>query len=92
MLKGAVVGVVKRPLILRKSLIPQVKRSALEEIDLRFIDTASKYGHGRFQTKEEKTQFMGPTKRSAGVVSATSEHKDKPDTKAAASTTDKPTA
>jgi large subunit ribosomal protein L3e len=88
MLKGAVVGVVKRPLILRKSLIPQVKRSALEEIDLRFIDTSSKHGHGRFQTKAEKDAFMGPTKRSAGI--GASEHKDKTkDTKPAAATTEK---
>jgi len=95
MLKGAVVGTVKRPLILRKSLIPQVKRSALEEIDLRFIDTASKYGHGRFQTKEEKTTFMGPTKRSAGLAAASAaaaEHKEKDSKPAAAASDAKPTA
>jgi len=65
MLKGAVTGVVKRPLILRKSLVPQTKRNALEEIELKFIDTSSKFGHGRFQTKAEKDAFSGPTKRSA---------------------------
>jgi large subunit ribosomal protein L3e len=65
MIKGAVVGVKKRVLTLRKSLVPQVKRSALEEIELKFIDTASKYGHGRFQTKGEKDAFFGPLKRSA---------------------------
>jgi len=86
MLKGAVVGVVKRPLILRKSLIPQVKRSALEEIDLRFIDTASKFGHGRFQTKTEKDAFMGPTKRSANAHTQSQDHKDKPTTTTTAST------
>ena len=32
---------------------------ALEEVDLRFIDTASKMGHGRFQTAEEKDKFYG---------------------------------
>jgi len=64
MLKGGVTGVVKRPLILRKSLITQTKRSALEEIELKFIDTSSKFGHGRFQTKQEKDQHLGPTKRS----------------------------
>jgi len=71
MLKGAVTGVVKRPLILRKSLVPQVNRNALEEIDLRFIDTSSKFGHGRFQTKAEKDAFLGPTKRSAGAPEKT---------------------
>jgi len=65
MIKGCVVGVKKRVITLRKSLVPQVKRSALEEIELKFIDTASKYGHGRFQTKAEKDAFFGPMKRSA---------------------------
>jgi large subunit ribosomal protein L3e len=65
MIKGAVVGVKKRILTLRKSLVPQVKRAALEEIELKFIDTASKFGHGRFQTKAEKDAFFGPLKRSA---------------------------
>jgi len=88
MLKGAVVGVVKRALILRKSLIPQVKRSALEEIDLKFIDTSSKYGHGRFQTKQEKDTFMGPTKRSAGQT----EHKDTKPTATTTTTAEKTTA
>jgi len=77
MLKGAVTGVVKRPLILRKSLITQTKRSALEEIELKFIDTSSKFGHGRFQTKQEKDQHLGPTKRSNASSSAASKHADK---------------
>jgi len=67
MLKGAIVGVVKRPLILRKSLIAQTNRNATEEIELKFIDTSSKFGHGRFQTKAEKDAFLGPTKRSANA-------------------------
>jgi large subunit ribosomal protein L3e len=64
MIKGAVVGVKKRVLTLRKSLVPQTKRVASEEIELKFIDTASKFGHGRFQTFAEKDQFYGPLKRS----------------------------
>mmetsp|Transcript_21137 Transcript_21137/g.42321 ORF Transcript_21137/g.42321 Transcript_21137/m.42321 type:complete len:390 (+) Transcript_21137:106-1275(+) len=60
MLKGAVVGVKKRPLILRKSLMNHSSRKHLEDIDLKFIDTSSKMGHGRFQTKEEKAKFLGP--------------------------------
>jgi len=63
MIKGACVGVKKRPITLRKTLIPQVKRSALEKINLKFIDTSSKWGHGRFQTKEEKDKVMGPLKQ-----------------------------
>jgi len=60
MIKGCVMGPKKRVITLRKSLVPQVRRSALEEITLKFIDTASKFGHGRFQTKKEKDKFMGP--------------------------------
>jgi len=60
MLKGAIVGVKKRPLILRKSMMNHSSRKHLETIDLKFIDTSSKLGHGRFQTVEEKAKFLGP--------------------------------
>ncbi|MGH0123468.1 UNVERIFIED_CONTAM: hypothetical protein FKN15_022693 [Acipenser sinensis] len=63
MLKGCVIGTKKRVLTLRKSLLVQTKRRALEKIDLKFIDTTSKFGHGRFQTAEEKKAFMGPLKK-----------------------------
>jgi len=63
MLKGCCMGPKKRVITLRKSLMTQTKRVALEKIDLKFIDTASKFGHGRFQTREEKKQFMGPLKK-----------------------------
>ena len=46
-----------------QSLVPQVKRSALEKIDLHLIDTSSKMGHGHFQTSAEKRAFMGPMKK-----------------------------
>ncbi|KAL1777964.1 60S ribosomal protein L3 [Sigmodon hispidus] len=52
MLKGCVVGTKKR-----------TKRHALEKTDLKFTDTTSKFGHGRFQTMEEKKAFMGPLKK-----------------------------
>uniref|UniRef100_A0A3Q3EED4 Large ribosomal subunit protein uL3 n=1 Tax=Labrus bergylta TaxID=56723 RepID=A0A3Q3EED4_9LABR len=45
------------------SLLVQSSRRALEKIDLKFIDTTSKFGHGRFQTVEEKKAFMGPLKK-----------------------------
>ena len=32
---------------------------ALEKVTLKFIDTSSKFGHGRFQTSEEKAKFYG---------------------------------
>jgi large subunit ribosomal protein L3e len=63
MLKGAVMGPKKRVITLRKSLVPQTSRSALEEITLKFIDTSSKFGHGRFQTKKEKDKFLGILKK-----------------------------
>jgi large subunit ribosomal protein L3e len=31
-----------------------------EKLDVKFIDTSSKMGHGRFQTLEEKDKFLGP--------------------------------
>ena len=65
MLKGAIVGTKKRVITLRKSLHPQVSRSALEEINLKFIDTSTKFGHGRFQTVKEKNDFFGPLYRKA---------------------------
>jgi large subunit ribosomal protein L3e len=30
---------------------------------LKFIDTSSKFGHGRFQTLDEKAKVMGKRKR-----------------------------
>ena len=41
----------------------QVKRISIEKISLKFIDTASKFGHGRFQTAQDKAAFMGPLKK-----------------------------
>lgn len=63
MLKGKCVGPRKRVLTIRKSLFPKTSRSALEKVNLKFIDTSSKKGHGRFQTSDEKKKFFGPRKR-----------------------------
>jgi large subunit ribosomal protein L3e len=62
MIKGAVPGTKKRPITLRRSLLAQTSRSALEEIKLKFVDTSSKFGHGRFQTYEEKLKTYGRVK------------------------------
>jgi large subunit ribosomal protein L3e len=59
LIKGCCVGPKKRTVLLRKSLVPQVSRTALEKINLKFIDTASKLGHGRFQTADERSKFYG---------------------------------
>ena len=61
-MQGGVPGTKKRLITLRRSLFPQISRSALEEIKLKFIDTSSKLGHGRFQTSEEKAKILGKLK------------------------------
>lgn len=63
MIKGSVPGVKKRVLTLRKTLYPQVSRRALEKVELKWIDTSSKFGHGAFQTAAEKRAFMGTLKK-----------------------------
>lgn len=63
MIKGSCPGTKKRVLTIRKSLLTHTKRSALEEVSLKFIDTSSKFGHGRFQTAAEKKSFMGTLKK-----------------------------
>lgn len=59
MIKGCVAGSKKRPVTLRKSLVVSTKRSHQEPLNIKFIDTSSKYGHGRFQTIAEKNKFLG---------------------------------
>jgi len=70
MVKGGIAGVKKRVVTLRKSCVKQVSRSALEDIDLKFIDTSSKFGHGRCQTRDEKEKFLGPGSGAAAPAAA----------------------
>jgi len=63
MIKGCCTGPKKRVLTLRKTLFPQTSRRSQEEIALKFIDTSSKFGHGRFQTLDEKKAFLGYLKK-----------------------------
>jgi len=67
MIKGSVVGTKKRVITLRKTLVPQTTRSALEKCsgNIKFVDTSSKAGHGRFQTADEKEKFEGRKKAHA---------------------------
>ena len=60
MIRGCCIGIKKRVLTLRKAMREQTSRAALENTNLKFIDTSSKFGHGRFQTAEEKAKFLGP--------------------------------
>jgi len=63
MIKGGIVGPQKRVITLRKALKISYKQSQKEEkIDLKFIDTSSKFGHGKFQTCEEKAAYFADRK------------------------------
>ncbi|KAG9090771.1 60S ribosomal protein L3 [Ceratobasidium sp. 370] len=63
LLKGSIPGTKKRVVTIRKSLMVHTSRRDLEKVQLKFIDTSSKFGHGAFQTKEEKHAFMGTLKK-----------------------------
>lgn len=62
LIKGSCPGVKKRVLTLRKSLMVHTSRKALEVTALKFLDTSSKFGHGRFQSKAEKDAYLGVLK------------------------------
>lgn len=62
MIKGSVAGTTKRAITLRKTINVNTRRVAKEDINLKWIDTSSKFGHGRFQTKEERQKFLGKLK------------------------------
>jgi len=62
LLKGSVQGPARRPITIRKTLVVSTSRSALEKVNLKWIDTGSNYGHGKFQTSDEKAKFLGPLK------------------------------
>ncbi|PWW78255.1 hypothetical protein C7212DRAFT_358260 [Tuber magnatum] len=63
MVKGSVPGVKKRVMTLRKSMFIHTSRRSLEKVELKWIDTSSKFGHGQYQTREEKHQFLGTLKK-----------------------------
>jgi large subunit ribosomal protein L3e len=63
MIRGSVTGSKKRIVTLRKSVFKPTSRRHLENITLKWIDTSSKFGHGRFQTTAEKHKFMGMMKK-----------------------------
>ena len=67
MLKGCAPGVKKRIMTLRKSMFIHTSRRALEKIELKWIDTSSKFGHGAYQTPAEKRQYLGVLKKDIEV-------------------------
>merc|ERR1711939_1282900 len=62
MIKGSCPGVRKRCITLRKSLMVHTSRRDLEKVQLKFIDTSSKFGHSKWQTSAEKNAFLGQRK------------------------------
>jgi len=62
MLKGSIPGTKKRVITIRKSLMVHTSRRDLEKVQLKFIDTSSKFGQGSFQTFEEKANWLGVLK------------------------------
>ena len=63
LLKGSCPGVKKRVVTLRKSMFTHTSRRALEKVELKWIDTSSKFGHGAYQTPAEKRQYEGVMKK-----------------------------
>eukprot|EP00477_Mikrocytos_mackini_P000251 GAHX01000265.1.p1 GENE.GAHX01000265.1~~GAHX01000265.1.p1 ORF type:complete len:400 (-),score=82.75 GAHX01000265.1:36-1199(-) len=57
--KGSVTGPAKGCVALRKSVNDPYKGEMTQEARVKFIDTASKTGKGRFQTSKEKNEFFG---------------------------------
>jgi large subunit ribosomal protein L3e len=64
MLKGCTVGTKKRTLLLRQALFAPTLTGESAQVNIKFIDTSSKFGHGRFQTAQEKSKYFGKTKES----------------------------
>jgi len=62
MLKGCTVGTKKRTLLLRQALFPPTLTGEATQVNIKFIDTSSKFGHGRFQTTTEKEKYYGKKK------------------------------
>ncbi|PUU72639.1 ribosomal protein L3-domain-containing protein [Tuber borchii] len=63
MFKGSIPSVKKRVVTLRKSMFIHTSRKSVEKVELKWVDTSSKFGHGQYQTKEEKHQFLGTLKK-----------------------------
>merc|ERR1712100_534578 len=59
MLKGSIPGPPRRIITLRHSLSFHSNNEMSERTRVKFIDTSSKLGHGRFQTSQEKNNMFG---------------------------------
>ena len=48
-------------------MFPKTSAGENNAVALKFIDTSSKFGHGRFQTTEDKNKFFGKMKEKKSV-------------------------
>jgi large subunit ribosomal protein L3e len=60
LIRGGIQGPKKRQITIRKSIVAPTSSFAALKLEVKFIDTASKIGHGKYQTLEEKDKFLGP--------------------------------
>jgi len=60
LIKGGIMGPRKRQITVRKTLLKPYTSWHAAKVDVKFIDTSSKIGHGKYQTLEEKNKFLGP--------------------------------
>jgi len=63
MLKGSVMGPSRRPILIKLSTGNVPKGDLSEKVDIKFIDTSSHTGNGRFQTATEKRATLGMLKK-----------------------------
>jgi len=70
MLKGSCLGPKRRMVTLRRPLLTLTRKCFTEKVTLKFIDTSTKQGHGRFQTSADKLALMGPLKKHAVKAAA----------------------
>jgi len=63
MIKGSVMGPQKRPILIKETRGVPPATLVKEQVDLKFIDTSSNTGIGRFQTTAEKRATMGLLKK-----------------------------
>lgn len=58
LLKGSIPGIKKRVITIRKSLMVHTSRRDLEKIQLKFIDTSSKFGVSDLDSKDLKQALI----------------------------------
>ncbi|ABA27245.1 ribosomal protein L3 (nucleomorph) [Bigelowiella natans] len=57
-IKGSMTGSSKRPILLRKNIKNKISSVITEKIILKYVDTSSKRGHGRYESSADKFSKM----------------------------------